>query len=864
MILIFHNKASCLLMVLFCFLIIQQSKAQSMRQNKTQLVPATSVAVLKSNFNRDETVKVVYHKPNRSLHNLINNDVLSNNVVISGVDIINGKSNAIKYNQVNATELVKAEATSLIDYDIPPYSKASKTTISGVDLIKGKDPIIYPDEKQNIELIADEQNESIEDSFWNVFSKNRAAEYEAEHIADLEESEVILAQQFENQRISDSLAEAAQLAEFEGQRLADQAAAKLLAEEEENQRISDSLAEAAQLAEFEARQLAEESAAKLLAEEEESQRISDSLAEAVQLAEFEAQQLAEESAAKLLAEEQKSQRIADSIVQVEQLAELEQQRKEEEARLLAEQLKNKRISDSLAELRQLGELEQQRKEEEARLLAEQMKNKRISDSLAEIRQLAELEQQRKEEEARLLAEQMKNKRISDSLAEIRQLAELEQQRKEEEARLLAEQMKNKRISDSLAELRQLAELEQQRKEVETRLLADKQKMTEENNQILAKSQRTNDAVFSDMYTAPNTEFNEYYTIKLTTVYSPMEGISFLNNVRDGDEIWKENAFHLYQDEYNSDLTNISIGKFSSLDEADIIINKLKNKGLTNAKAIKYSNKMKLKTATNSVKKKSVSNPVVKTSVVKPIKNTVVNNSPKTSVNSTNENLAIKTSPKPSVSTINSSVNNENKPKEIKDVKKENPFSNISKEVSQDQDFFTVQLAAVSEITSDRINTISLDKKQLFYQNINAGNYALNYKKYSNYGEAHAKAIELHGKGFEGAYVTKYVNNKRITVTKSDLANDKVSESTIEADLRSLGYKPLDFNRKGKYIQIGSFYNWDSHSYEDSYGFINHSIYYMVDQSHVVKFLIGPFSDRDLFIELRNVKKQINDAFIKTI
>ena len=668
MILIFHNKASCLLMVLFCFLIIQQSKAQSMRQNKTQLVPATSVAVLKSNFSRDETVKVVYHKPNRSLHNSINNDVLSNNVVISGVDIINGKSNTINYNQVNATELVKVEATSLIDYEISPYSKASKTTISAVDLIKGKDPIIYPDEKQKIELIADEQNEFIEDSLWNVFPENRAAEYEAQQIADLEQSEAILAQQFENQRISDSLAEATQLAEFEAHRIAEESAAQLLDEEEENQRISD----------------------------------------------------------------------------------------------------------------------------------------------------------------------------------------------------------------SLAELRQLAELEQQRKEVETRLLADQQKMTEQNNQILVKSQSTNDAAYSDMYTAPKTEFNEYYTIKLTTVYSPMEGISFLNNVRDGDEIWKENAFHLYQDEYNSDLTNISIGKFSSLDEADIVINKLKNKGLTNAKAIKYSNKMKLKTATNSVKKKSVSNPVVKTSVVKPIKNTVVNNSPKIPVNSTNENLAIKTSPKPSVSTINSSVNNENKPKEIKDVKKENkpkeikdvkkenPFSNISKEVSQDQDFFTVQLAAVSEITSDRINTISLDKKQLFYQNINAGNYALNYKKYSNYGEAHAKAIELHGKGFEGAYVTKYVKNKRIMVTKSDLANDNVSESTIEADLRSLGYKPLDFNRKGKYIQIGSFYNWDSHSYQDSYEFINHSIYYMVDQSHVVKFLIGPFSDRDLFIELRNVKKQINDAFIKTI
>ena len=367
-----------------------------------------------------------------------------------------------------------------------------------------------------------------------------------------------------------------------------------------------------------------------------------------------------------------------------------------------------------------------------------------------------------------------------------------------------------------------------------------------------------------MYTAPKVKYDEYYTIKLTTVYSPMEGISFLNNIRDGDEIWKENAFHLYQDEYNSNLTNISIGKFSSLDEADIVINKLKNKGLTSAKTIRYTNKMKLNSAANSIKKKSVSKPVVKTTVVKPTEKKTVNNTPKSSNNRISENKIIKTSSELSENIKNSSVKEENKSTEKKDIKTENAFSNISKEVNKDQDFFTIQLAAVSEITSERINSINLDKKQLFYQNINAGKYALNYKKFSNYGEAHKKAIELHNKGFEGVYVAKYVNNKRTTVSKSDLKNDNVSESTIDADLRSLGYRPLDFNRKGKYIQIGSFYNWDSHSYEDSYEFINHTIYYMIDQSHIVKFLIGPFNDRDLFIELRNVKKQINDAFIKNI
>ena len=413
-------------------------------------------------------------------------------------------------------------------------------------------------------------------------------------------------------------------------------------------------------------------------------------------------------------------------------------------------------------------------------------------------------------------------------------------------------------------MEQLAKLEQQRKEEEARLLAEKQLMHGQNKQVFTEKETNSDANLSEMYTAPKVKYDEYYTIKLTTVYSPMEGISFLNNIRDGDEIWKENAFHLYQDEYNSNLTNISIGKFSSLDEADIVINKLKNKGLTSAKAIRYTNKMKLNTAANSVKKKSVSKPVVKTTVVKPTEKKTVNNTPKSSNNRISENKIIKTSSELSENIKNSSVKEENKSTEKKDIKTENAFSNISKEVNKDQDFFTVQLAAVSEITSERINSINLDKKQLFYQNINAGKYALNYKKFSNYGEAHKKAIELHNKGFEGVYVAKYVNNKRTTVSKSDLKNDNVSESTIDADLRSLGYRPLDFNRKGKYIQIGSFYNWDSHSYEDSYEFINHTIYYMIDQSHIVKFLIGPFNDRDLFIELRNVKKQINDAFIKNI
>ena len=47
------------------------------------------------------------------------------------------------------------------------------------------------------------------------------------------------------------MAEAEQLTEYEAQQLAEESTAQLLAEEEENQRISDSLAEAEQLTEFE-------------------------------------------------------------------------------------------------------------------------------------------------------------------------------------------------------------------------------------------------------------------------------------------------------------------------------------------------------------------------------------------------------------------------------------------------------------------------------------------------------------------------------------------------------------------------------------------------------------------------------------
>ena len=147
--------------------------------------------------------------------------------------------------------------------------------------------------------------------------------------------------------------------------------------------------------------------------------------------------------------------------------------------------------------------------------------------------------------------------------------------------------------------------------------------------------------------------------------------------------------------------------------------------------------------------KSVSTTSTKKAVVNPARKTVVNNTTEPSTNISKENRELKQARQSSKNIKTSRP----KIEEVKTYDKsygntDNALKNISKEVNKDQDFFTVQLAAVSEITSDRINTINLDKKQLFYQSINAGNYALNYKKFSNYGAAHTKAIELHGKGFE--------------------------------------------------------------------------------------------------------------------
>ena len=85
--------------------------------NKTLQVSATSVAVKKSNYSRTETVKLVYHKPQKSIYSSINDDILTEKIVISGVDIINDKNYVSNKKQTNATDLAKVEATSLIKYE---------------------------------------------------------------------------------------------------------------------------------------------------------------------------------------------------------------------------------------------------------------------------------------------------------------------------------------------------------------------------------------------------------------------------------------------------------------------------------------------------------------------------------------------------------------------------------------------------------------------------------------------------------------------------------------------------------------------------------------------------------------------------
>ena len=94
--------------------------------------------------------------------------------------------------------------------------------------------------------------------------------------------------------------------------------------------------------------------------------------------------------------------------------------------------------------------------------------------------------------------------------------------------------------------------------------------------------------------------------------------------------------------------------------------------------------------------------------------------------------------------------------------------------------------------------------------------------------------------------------------------DKTPKKTISDDINQLGYIEIRPNDKGKFIQIGTIYNWDAHNFKSLYDQLERTIYYKIKENNSVIFLVGPLLENEVFIELRNIKQVISDAFIKTI
>jgi len=158
----------------------------------------------------------------------------------------------------------------------------------------------------------------------------------------------------------------------------------------------------------------------------------------------------------------------------------------------------------------------------------------------------------------------------------------------------------------------------------------------------------------------------------------------------------------------------------------------------------------------------------------------------------------------------------------------------------------------------------LNKEKLFFVNIEKGKYAINYGKHNDYGSAHKIALEIHKKGLQTAFVTKYENGVRVKISKKDYLTDKTPKKTISDDINQLGYLPIGPNDKGKFVQIGTIYNWDAHNFKPLYDQLERTIYYKIKENNSVIFLVGPLQESEVFIELRTIKQIISDAFIKTL
>ena len=340
----------------------------------------------------------------------------------------------------------------------------------------------------------------------------------------------------------------------------------------------------------------------------------------------------------------------------------------------------------------------------------------------------------------------------------------------------------------------------------------------------------------------NSEF--YYTVNIKTVSGPVEGLNFLTQVRDGDEIWDEYAFHLFKDAKNS--TKITLGKFAEREKATEVMNYLKTKNISNPTVEKFDNDMKIKSSAKS--------PLASKKIVS-----------KTS----SDLITVKTDEKIKLNPNTASLEKENKPKIISssaspDKRTGNIAENISANINSSDNFYTVQVGAVDKISSNNIEGINLKKENLFFSDIGNLGYAINYGKYDNYENAHVEAVSLHKDGEASAFVTKYANSRRVKISLADYSSENVSDNTIKDDIEKLGYKAVTTQMKGKFIQLATIYNWDSHNFKTTFDSLERTVYFKINKSHAVQFFVGPFNESDLFIELRNVKNTIPDAFVKTI
>ena len=321
----------------------------------------------------------------------------------------------------------------------------------------------------------------------------------------------------------------------------------------------------------------------------------------------------------------------------------------------------------------------------------------------------------------------------------------------------------------------------------------------------------------------------YYTVRVKSVSNPTDGLKFLSKIKDNDAVWDEHTFHLFKDKEKENITNITIGKFVDKENAEELMAYLKTKNITNPSIEIHEN----------IIKSSISN-------VKPISKPI---------NTTKPRAAIE-------NPVNKVVESTETKKEVSSNK--NLLDNISSKVDESENYFSVQVGANNKISSTNIQGLNLNKEKLFFVNIEQGKYAMNYGKHNDYGSAHKIALEIHKKGLETAFVTKYENGVRVKITKNDYLSDKTPKKTISDDINQLGYIPIGPNDKGKFIQIGTIYNWDAHNFKSLYDQLERTIYYKIKENNSVIFLVGPLLENEVFIELRNIKQVISDAFIKTI